>query len=256
MRVPAGSAAVSGAGGGAKSPNLTNGARIVRAPVYRMPQPLALAALLLVSFGVGFIAAMPVGAQQVEIAKRAIHGHLAAAVMVGIGSMLSDGMYGAIAIFGLAPFLTDKSVVAICWIIGGALSFVLGVLTVRGVRRNGVAPHDVRDGGKLANVWLSLATGFSLAVTNPYIMLWWLLGVQFLARSGVLRASNTTDASLFLLAGAIGMGSYLSTLAVVLRRLKHFFSARTIARITLACGVILIGVAVLFVARAAMMFAQ
>ena len=61
--------------------------------------------LFLLAVGLGFVTAIPIGGSQIEAAKRAIHGHLRAAWMVVLGSVSSDIMYGAIALFGVAPFL-------------------------------------------------------------------------------------------------------------------------------------------------------
>ena len=61
---------------------------------------------LFFTYIMGFITAIPIGATQIEIAKRSLNNHLRAAYMVAAGSVSSDVMYGAIALFGVAPFQT------------------------------------------------------------------------------------------------------------------------------------------------------
>jgi len=51
-----------------------------------------------------------VGATQIEIAKRSFAGYIKAALMIVLGSAISDVMYGFIAFFGIAPFLKEKVV--------------------------------------------------------------------------------------------------------------------------------------------------
>jgi LysE type translocator. len=53
----------------------------------------------------GFVAAVPVGATQLEIARRSLNGYFSSALMIMVGSVISDVMYGIIALFGIAPFL-------------------------------------------------------------------------------------------------------------------------------------------------------
>ena len=68
---------------------------------------------LIVTYILGVFSAIPIGATQIEIAKRSLNSHMRAAYMVAAGSVCSDVMYGFIALFGIAPFLKDKNVIAI-----------------------------------------------------------------------------------------------------------------------------------------------
>ena len=73
----------------------------------------------------GFCAAVPVGATQIEIAKRSLNSHLRAAYMVALGSVSSDVMYGFIALFGVAPFLKEKIVVAVFGLVATIILWLL-----------------------------------------------------------------------------------------------------------------------------------
>jgi len=57
----------------------------------------------------GFLTAIPIGATQIEIAKRSLNNQIPAALMVVLGSVFSDVMYGIIALFGVALFYRLKS---------------------------------------------------------------------------------------------------------------------------------------------------
>ncbi|MFI5202389.1 MAG: hypothetical protein ACHQNE_08375, partial [Candidatus Kapaibacterium sp.] len=46
----------------------------------------------------GFLAAIPIGASQLETARRSLNGFLASALIVVAGSVSSDYVYGAIAL--------------------------------------------------------------------------------------------------------------------------------------------------------------
>ncbi|HDL21071.1 MAG TPA: hypothetical protein ENH30_07325 [Nitrospirae bacterium] len=45
---------------------------------------------VILTYVMGFISAVPVGAVQIEVARRAVTGHLRAAIVVVIGSLVAD----------------------------------------------------------------------------------------------------------------------------------------------------------------------
>jgi threonine/homoserine/homoserine lactone efflux protein len=196
--------------------------------------------LLPLAYVLGFFAAIPIGATQVEIAKRALADRLDTAGMVVIGSVASDVMYGAIALFGLAPFMSDKHVVGVFALVGAGVLLVLAFFTFRHVAR----ATELNTGSPAVRSRpLSLATGFSLAVTNPPIMFWWLVGVKISQDLGLADAFTPRVSTLFLIFGGLGLGSYLSLLAIILQRIKHMISPRAQHRMHVVLGVLLLGLA-------------
>ncbi len=79
----------------------------------------------------GFVAAVPVGATQLEIARRSINGYLSSALVVVAGALLSDVMYGTIALFGIASFLQDPKVVAVFEAVSAVVCAALGIWAIR-----------------------------------------------------------------------------------------------------------------------------
>lgn len=199
----------------------------------------------------GFFTAIPIGATQIEIAKRSLNGHLGAAFLVVLGSVASDVMYGAIAFFGVAPFLKNQLVIAIFWIAGAVILLALGLYTL--VQSNKIHSLNIND-KMLSNKHISLITGFSLAVTNPMMIFWWLLGAQFLKDLNLVSSFTPTLYAFFLLFGGLGLASYLTTLTLVLHWAKKFVSDRIMQRIYLALGIVLILFAVYFAGRSYTVF--
>lgn len=198
------------------------------------------ALLLPLAYVLGFFAAIPIGATQVEIAKRAMADRLDTAGMVVVGSVASDIMYGAIALFGLAPFMSDTHVVGVFALIGAAVLLVLAFFTFRHVAQ----AAELNTGSPAVRSRpLSLVTGFSLAVTNPPIMFWWLVGVKIAQDLGLADTFTPRVSALFLVFGGLGLGSYLSLLAVIVRRIKHMISARAQHRMHVVLGILLLALA-------------
>jgi threonine/homoserine/homoserine lactone efflux protein len=207
--------------------------------------------LFLLAFGLGFIAAIPVGGSQVEMAKRAITGNLRAAGMVVLGSVSSDVGYGIVALFGIAPVLEAPRVLALFNAVGAVLLWILAYLTLKESRK----PHVLH----LANSSLSsgrraYVTGFSLAVSNPQMMLSWLLGVAFAKRLGIASPFPPSGKALFVAGGALGLGGYLVVLGAVMHRIKHFIPARALGKVYFWLGVTLLLLSCYFVYGATRFF--
>ena len=199
----------------------------------------------LVVYTMGFLTAIPVGATQIEIAKRSLNGHLFAAWMVVVGSVASDVMYGSIAFFGIAPFLKDKTVVSIFWLVGAVILLILAVITMR---------QDTDDSMQNLNAKLqvnkkiSFFTGFSLAVTNPMMIFWWLIGERFVRDMGLIAHFTTATKITFLVIGGAGLGSYLTALSLVLYRAKKKVTGKALQKLNFSLGFVLVLISIYFFA--------
>jgi len=192
---------------------------------------------LLVTYVMGFFTAVPIGATQIEIAKRSLNDHLRAAYMVAIGSVSSDMMYGAIALFGVAPFMKDKTVVAVFGLVATIILWLLAYFTFRdGAKANMLELTHAT----LKSKRLSFFTGFSLAVTNPMMIVWWLIGVRITKDLGVVENLDPSASLLFLLFGGLGLASYLFFLANALHWAKKFISNEMMKKVNYGLGVVLV----------------
>jgi threonine/homoserine/homoserine lactone efflux protein len=200
--------------------------------------------LIIVAFVLGFVAAMPVGGSQIEVAKRALNGHLRAALLVAAGSASSDMITGFIAFFGIAPFLSHPPVTVWFYLVGGLVLLTLAYLTFK----ESAKPHHLDfDHALLRRGRLSYVTGFSLAFTNPPMILTWLIGKGIAEKLGVVRTFNAESSVIFLLAGSLGLLSYLVGVSFFLNRVKHFFPVRVLRRIYFWLGLGLVGISIVFI---------
>ncbi len=193
--------------------------------------------LIIVSYIIGFFTAIPIGATQVEIAKRSMSGYIKEALMVVAGSVTSDLMYGFIAMFGIAPFLKDEKVEAFFWFIGGIILIVLGIFTLIYSDKRG---YNNTEKTMLFKAHTSLLVGFSLAVTNPPIIFWWLFCFEFIKSVGIVPNFEPVYAVIFLLSAGAGIASYLSGLALFLRKIGKKISYKTEGKINKIMGALLI----------------
>ncbi len=205
----------------------------------------------------GFLAAIPIGASQIEVAHRSLNGFLVSALVVVAGSASSDFVYGSIALYGLAPFLQKPIVEAIFWLVNAVLIFVFAIIMLRegkpakneNVDFNVPDPPAAPPSPKLANLRLAYFTGFSLAFTNPLMIAWWLLAAKFLKDIGIAPELTNTTRVIFLIAGCLGLGSYLSLFAVIIYRRHKLLSQKHVRSITRWFGIVMILFAIYFVIR-------
>ncbi|TRZ87876.1 hypothetical protein D4R89_09010 [bacterium] len=190
--------------------------------------------LFLLAVGLGFVTAIPIGGSQIEAAKRAIHGHLRSAWMVVLGSVSSDIMYGIIALFGVAPFLDVPWVMAVFSAVGAVVLWVLAYLTLRESKK---PPHLQLDMNLLKNKRWAYISGFSLAVTNPPMILTWLYGVTLARHLGLATPFTSGVKAIFIAGGALGLGGYLAGLSLVMYRIKRFIPLKAIGRVYYWLGI-------------------
>jgi len=201
---------------------------------------------LIAIYVMGFFTAIPVGATQIEIAKRSFAGHIRAALMIVLGSAISDVMYGFIAFFGVAPFLKEKIVMAIFWAVGSIILFILGAITLKNFKKT---IHIEGENESLKHRGLSFVLGFSLAITNPMMIFWWLTVADIEEKIGLIRNFTPHTHLLFLLFGGLGIASYLVSLSFILRWAKKFLSDKIERKINISLGIALLIIGLYFIYR-------
>jgi threonine/homoserine/homoserine lactone efflux protein len=145
-------------------------------------------------------------------------------------------MYGFIALFGIAPFFDNRAIVAVFELIGTVILWILAFFTLR----QSAQPHLLNlNRSFLKSRRISFVTGFSLAVTNPMMIFWWLIGVQIVRHLKLVDTLTPAISLLFLFFGGLGLATYLTTLTTVLHWAKKFISNKAMQKIYLVLGVAL-----------------
>jgi len=189
-----------------------------------------------ITFLMGFISAIPVGAVQIEAARRALSGHLRAAIMVSAGALTADLIYGMVAVYGLLPVLKEKKLMAYFWLFGGIFIVILGIrLFKQGLQTPDIRQpqHHIRHRG------IAFFTGFSLGITNPMMILWWLLGERILIELGIVKNFAGSVSWNYLLFGGAGMFSYPCILSFTLYLLHRSLPQRFVMKISTISALLL-----------------
>ena len=205
---------------------------------------LKLAATIIFGVFLGFISSIPVGAVQLEVIKKTINGHKKPAIATAFGSAASDFIYGMLALFGLGDFLLHKDFQIIIYSLG---IVVLSYLVFKTYRERDYMLHKekrIRYGKRL-----SFLTGFTIAITNPGMIIWWLVGFRLFADLNLFPVISAPVRALFIFSGAFGLCLYLTLLAMILHRYKKSFSEKILYRTNLVLMAILIVLILYFITK-------
>jgi threonine/homoserine/homoserine lactone efflux protein len=200
--------------------------------------------LFLLAVGLGFVAAIPIGGSQIEMAKRVLIGQRWAAAMVILGSISSDILYGIVAVFGIAPFMDTPWVLAAFNAVGALVLWVLAFVTVRESRRP--AGIDWQH-PSLKQKRVAYVTGFSLAASNPPMILIWLLGVTLAKQFGLASPFTPGVKALYIAGGALGLAGYLSILGMVVHRIRRSIPVHALGKVYFWLGIALFFLSFYFV---------
>ena len=179
--------------------------------------------LITMLFGLmlGFLSSIPVGAVQLEVIKKTINGHTKPAIVTALGSASSDLLYGMLTLFGFGNWLLHKDFQIFIYIMG---IIVLSYLMLKSYQERDYMLHEEK---KIRyNKRLSFVTGFTIAVTNPGMIIWWFIGFRLFADLGLFAEITIPVRFCFVLSGAMGLAFYLIIEALILHRFKKSFSEK------------------------------
>jgi threonine/homoserine/homoserine lactone efflux protein len=195
---------------------------------------LKLAATVVFGTFLGFLTSIPVGAVQLEVIKKTINGHKKPAIATAMGSALSDLLYGMLALFGFGDYLLERNFQVLIYSMG---ILVLSFLIYKSYRERDYMLHKKKrmKYGKR----LSFITGFTIAITNPGMIIWWFIGFKLFADLNMFASMTLPIKALFVFSGAFGLTLYLTLVAIILHKYKKTFSEKFLYRINTFLLVIL-----------------
>lgn len=188
----------------------------------------------------GAISSIPVGAVQLEVIKKSINGHFKPAAATALGSATSDFIYGFLTLFGFGTFLMRKNFQIIIYILG---IFVISYLLFRTFKERKYMID--KNENIVYKKRLSFLTGFTIAATNPGMIIWWIIGFKVFSDFAAFPEMTNTIKAVFLFSGCAGLGGYLILIASLLHRFNKSFSEKFLYRTNIILT-ILLGILILY----------
>lgn len=206
--------------------------------------------VLLRGFAIGLAVAIPVGPMALLCMRRTLERGFSFGFATGFGAAGADLFFAAIAAFGIAAvqtLLLDYRL---------TLSLVGGIFLVALAARTALGRPTATDSVVNANsgsVLSAFASGFVLTATNPLTVLGF---VAIFAGFGVGNGLTDNGRALSLVLGVLaGSAAWWLTLTMVIARIRHLFSSRTLHRLNLAAAALLAAFGVYELITALMMAA-
>ena len=173
----------------------------------------------------GLISSIPVGAVQLEVIKKSINGHIKPAIATAAGSASSDLLYGFLTLFGFGSFLMHKD----CQIAIYSLGIViLSFLLYKSIRERHYMEY--KESRVEYRKRLSFLTGFSIAISNPGMIIWWIVGFKLYLDLGIFEHVTAGIKTIFIISGCMGLGGYLVLIASILHRVQKGLSEKFLYR--------------------------
>jgi threonine/homoserine/homoserine lactone efflux protein len=197
--------------------------------------------LIIIALIMGFLSSIPVGAVQLEVAKKAINGHLVPAIAIAIGSATSDLIYGVLTLYGLGEFLFHKQFKIGVYILGIIVLLFLFFRTLLEYKR-GIIQYEKRLVYKKR---ISFFTGFTIAITNPGMIIWWIIGFKIFIDFELFETITPLIKMIFIISGCVGLVGYLIFIATILNRMKQSVSKKFLHRMNIYL-LILLGILIIY----------
>ena len=195
---------------------------------------LKLVATVIFGLILGFLSSIPVGAVQLEVIKKTISGHKKPAIATALGSATSDLIYGLLVLFGFGRFLVREDFQLLIYSLG---IIVLSYVMFKSLKDRS---YELQENKQIKyKKRFSFLTGFTIAITNPGMIIWWFVGFQLFVDLNMFTEITNTIKGLFVFSGAFGLALYLTLVAVILSRYQESFSERFLYRANIIFVVVL-----------------
>jgi len=213
-----------------------------------------LVAALVSGFLMAFFGSMPpTGPIAVLVLQRGVFRKYREGLAIAFGAALPEGVYSALAVFGLsALFERFPAVEWIARIVGVVILLALGIHFIRfkAAKEDPTDPHAESRG-----VQRSFFLGFWIAAANPVLILTWSTSVAMLVSLGGLHF-GIVDKVAFALAVAAGVVAWFWIMTLTLRRHSDVFTVRVAQKIIRGAGIGMVGMAILFAGKLILARAQ
>jgi threonine/homoserine/homoserine lactone efflux protein len=188
----------------------------------------------------GFTLAAPIGPVNSARLDKGIKNGFLHAWIVGVGSMIADGIYMLMVYLGVVQFLDIPIIQIFLWLFGGFILIYSGAESIAKV--NSITLADSRGKESLFRCFM---TGFIMSITSPLSILFW-LGIygSVLAKTAQFNGTG----SLLVYSSMIFLGLTLWDLLVagLTSGFRRFLNLRSLRLISIISGMSLIGFGLYF----------
>jgi len=184
--------------------------------------------------GIGFVNSIPIGPVNVSIIDTSFRKGFWHAFSIGLGALIIDILYCAVAVFGVS--LVEKYFLVIFQPLGLPVLTILGLrLIYKGRKQTSAEPAIISH----KEITKHFSLGFLIYLANPLAIGFWVVVCGFIFSYELIR-QNATDEFSFVVGMAIGTALWFFLLAKIIAWKKRDISEIAVRRISIGTGFVLI----------------
>lgn len=188
----------------------------------------------------GFTLAAPIGPVNSARLDKGIKNGFWHAWIVGVGSMIADGLFMLMVYLGMVHFLEVPIIQIFLWLFGAFILIYTGVEGIAGV--NKLALADSRGKDSLIKCFF---TGFIMSITSPLSILFW-LGIYGSVLAKTAQLNGTEMLLIYSSMIFLGLSLWDILVAGLTTGLRSFLTITSLRMIAVFSGVSLIGFGIYF----------
>jgi threonine/homoserine/homoserine lactone efflux protein len=160
--------------------------------------------------------------------------------VVGLGSMIADGIFMALVYFGIVHFLDSSPIQVFLWLFGGFILIYSGVESI--ISANKINLHHIREKDSLLKCFLA---GFIMSISSPLSILFW-LGIYGSVLAKTSASYGTGELLVYSSMIFVGLALWDLFVASLTSGFRRFLNLKSIIIISILSGLSLIGFGVYF----------
>ncbi|MGN7359148.1 LysE family transporter [Paenibacillus sp. SAF-054] len=196
--------------------------------------------VLLSHFLLGLSLAAPIGPINAAQMDRGIRGGFWHAWLVGLGTMLADGVFMLLVYFGVIHFLNIPFMKTFLLLFGFFILTYIGIESLTGAGKTGT---ETRGGNE--SLFKSFSAGFVMSISNPLSILFW-VGIYGSVLADMIAKYDAHGVLLYSTAIMSGIMLWDIAMAMVASMARRFLTPRLLSGISVISGVSLIGFGLYF----------
>ena len=186
-------------------------------------------------FLLGITLAAPIGPVNSARIDKGIKNGFFHAWVVGVGSMIADGIFMLLVYLGFVQFITIPYVQIFLWLFGGFVLIYTGVESM--MRVNKLSLDDYRTKDSLSKSFL---TGFIMSITSPLSILFW-IGIYGSVLAKTVSTSGTTSLIVYSSMIFLGLTFWDLAVAFLTTGFRRFLNDTSLKIISAISGLSLLG---------------
>ena len=191
-------------------------------------------------FLLGITLAAPIGPVNSARIDKGIKNGFFHAWVVGIGSMVADGIFMLLVYLGFVQFITIPYVQIFLWLFGGFVLIYTGIESIMKMQKISLDGYRTKD-----SLTRSFLTGFIMSITSPLSILFW-MGIYGSVLAKTVSSYGTSSLIIYSTMIFLGLTIWDLIIAFLTTGFRRFLTDASLKMISAVSGLSLLGFGLYF----------